>query len=403
MTLYTYKDTEENFFGYLAYGANLRPLAAGGMRVHPRLSARRMEALAETMQYKQSILRVNVDGAKCGIAYDPASPGKREAIRRFIRFLAPHLNERLSLGPDMGTTFEEIEEIAREEGISSVKAAIGRAQGLTEGQVRQRLSLLDEEVGQLTLSERRAGHGVAHAALSAARATALAGRPVSCALQGFGTLGRGAALTLDEAGVAITAIADENECVRAEAGLPVAAMLASSAGSRLTEIAPEAEALPREAVLGERSDLLVLAACENALTDTSVDVIQASVVVVGANEGLAAEEYGRLTARGILAVPDLVAGCGGSAAMDALFAPSALPTPAGVLDTVAATISSLVQQMLAEAKPETTSRDTAVRMARRSDLPVEDRPYGLRLLNSSQGDRRELHADSPDALAMHSR
>jgi glutamate dehydrogenase (NAD(P)+) len=230
MKLYTYKDPEENFFGYLAYGATVRPLAAGGMRVHPRLTAQRIEALAQTMQYKQSVLRVNVDGAKCGIAYDPAAAGKREAIRRFLRYLAPHLNGRLSLGPDMGTTFDEIEAIAREEGISSVKAAVGRAQGLSASQVRQRLSLLEEEVGQLTLSERRAGHGVAHAALSAARATAIGGRSITCALQGFGTLGRGAALTLDGAGVAITAIADEYECVRADAGLPIASMLTWAGG-----------------------------------------------------------------------------------------------------------------------------------------------------------------------------
>jgi len=351
------------------------------------------------MQCKESVLKVNVDGAKCGIAYDPASPGKKEAMRRFLRFLAPHLDDRLSLGPDMGTSFGEIEAIAREEGITSVKAAIGRAQGLSASEMRRRLDLLEVKVGQLTLGERRAGHGVAHAALSAARTKQTGDSFLTGSLQGFGTLGRGTALTLHAAGVTITAIADEYECVHAADGLPIAAMLASPPGAPLREIAPGAEVLPREAVLGMHSHMLILAACESSFAGSSVEAVQAPVVAVGANDGLSPQEYGRLAARDVFVVPDVVAGCGGSAAMDALFAPADLPRADTVLETIAGTMDALTNQLFEETGQGMTTWDAAMQMASRPSLPVDAPPYGLRLLAGREKRRRPVAARSSNTMA----
>jgi glutamate dehydrogenase (NAD(P)+) len=397
--LYTYKDPQEHFYGFLAYSATVRPLAAGGVRVHPGLTAQRVEALAATMQCKESVLKVNVDGAKCGIAYNPAAPGKREAVRRFLRFLTPHLNDRLSLGPDMGTSFGEIEAIAGEEGISSVKAAIGRAQGLSESEVRRRLDLLDVQVGQLTLGERRAGHGLAHAALAAARTLRIGDGSLTGVLQGFGTLGRGAALTLNAAGITITAIADEHECVQDDDGLPITSMVSSPPGSPLHEIAPDAKVLPREAVLGARSHMLILAACENSFAGSSVDAVRASVVAVGANDGLSPQEHCRLAERQVFTVPDIVAGCGGSAAMDALFAPPHLPHPDLVLDTVADTMDALSTKLHDQTRQGMTTWQAAVQMASRPGPPVNARPYGLRLLTGGERHQRPHGARPSGAIA----
>lgn len=350
------------------------------------------------MQRKESVLKVNVDGAKCGIAYDPASPRKKEAMRRFLRFLAPHLNDRLSLGPDMGTSFSEIEAIAREEGIPSVKAAIGRAQGLSASEVRRRLDLLDVKVGQLTLGEHRAGHGLAHAALSAACTTHTGDKSLTVSLQGFGTLGRGAALTLDAAGMTITAVADEHECVQSDDGLPIAAMLASPPGTPLREIAPGARVVPREAVLGMKSHILILAACEDCFAGSSVDVVQASVVAVGANDGISPEEHNRLAARNVFTVPDIVAGGGGSAAMDALFAPAHLPRPDTFLETIAATMDALSSRLLEQTRQGASTWVTAMQMASRPGLPVDACPYGLRLLVDCRKRQRPVAARPSDPI-----
>ncbi|MDP8969539.1 MAG: hypothetical protein M3N52_03380, partial [Actinomycetota bacterium] len=157
ITLFDHRDPVTGAAGFLAYDGRHNPLAAGGFRVQSGLRAATVVQLAQTMTHKQQLLGLAVDGAKCGLDLDPRDPGKREAMRRFLRFLRPHLLDRFSMGPDMGTSWSEVEELAREEGLPTVKIAIARAQGLPEREVCARLALLDRIFGGLTLGQRRAG------------------------------------------------------------------------------------------------------------------------------------------------------------------------------------------------------------------------------------------------------
>jgi glutamate dehydrogenase (NAD(P)+) len=372
------------FRGFLAYSGRRRPLAAGGLRVQAGLTGATIGALAEAMRRKEEVLQLNVDGAKCGIDFDPSAPGKADALRRFLRWLKPHLDDRLSLGPDMGTTFTEIEALARCEGISSVKAAIGRAQGLPERQVMQRLDTLDSDVGALTVGQRRAGHALAHVTLAAASHVGL----LSCArepvygVQGFGTLGRGAAAALWEAGARVTAIADVTGCISRSSGLNVERLLSAPQGRPLVAHSePGALLCARETILGMPLDVLLLAACEDAVTSGDVARLQASVVVVGANNGLRPGVEAALHARGVVVVPDVVGGVGGSAAMDAIFAPAARTGPETVLARVGLLARTLVERTLAlSSEAGMTPRQAAFVIAERSAPPVRVRPYGLRLL-----------------------
>ncbi|HEX8054540.1 MAG TPA: Glu/Leu/Phe/Val dehydrogenase dimerization domain-containing protein [Thermoleophilaceae bacterium] len=380
--VHTYSDPEEGFEGYLAYSGEGRPLAAGGFRVQRGLSARTIRELAEAMKLKEGVLQLNVDGAKCGIDYDPGSSGKHAAMRRFLRFLAPHLAGRLSLGPDMGTTFPEIEALAREEGIASVKGAIARAQGLPEEQVLRRLATLDLDSGPLTVGSRRAGHALAHATFAAMRSVGLSSPPATCALEGFGTLGRGAALTLHEAGMVVTAVADEHGCISRAGGLDLDEMLRSPHATPVPELAPPGAAVEDSAaVLALPADVLVLAAREDALSEEDVERVQARVVVVGANNGLrpSVEEF--LFERGVLVVPDFVGGSGGSASMDALFGPPLCPDPVTVLTRVAMTVRALVEDIAATSeRMQLSPRTAALALAADHPLSPDAKPYGMRLL-----------------------
>jgi len=380
VALHVYRDPVEGFDGFLAYAGTSRPLAAGGFRVQPGLTAEQVVALAATMRRKEAVLQLNVDGAKCGIAYDSRAPGKRAAMRRFLHFIAPHLSSRLSLGPDMGTSFQEIESLAREEGLPSVKSAIARAQGMSRDEVRRRLSMLEAPLGPLTLGERRAGHGVAHAALAAWRRVQT--RPPTCVLQGFGTLGRGTAATLLELGATITSVADEHGCAHAPGGLPIERMLAAPPRASVTDCAgPGVERRPREAVLTTRADVLVLAGCEDGLPQTLLDRVRTTVIVVGANKGIDEKVAAALHRRAIVVVPDLVAGSGGSAAMDAMFAPAVTPEPAEVLDRVGLIARTLTEQLLERATATGLSPTaTAAALADETSLPDSAPPYGLRTL-----------------------
>lgn len=373
-----YVDPVEGFPGYLAYAGNVHRLAAGGCRVMPALDERTIMALAEAMTLKQRLLGLAVDGAKAGIAYDPRSPGKREALRRFLRFLRPHVLERFSMGPDRGTTWSELEGLAAEEGLGSAKVAVARAQQLGEAEFRQRIAVLDVEVGGLTVGQRRAGHALSHAALAVCEVAGTRRRPVLASIQGFGTMGRGAALALAEAGVVITSVSDECGSVHDEDGLDVGALLTTPLGTALTEgAAPATRVGPRDALLGEPVDVVVLAACEDAMTLAQARTLRAPAVVVGANLGLDPTTESLLHRRGIAVVPDFVAGCGGSASMDALFGPARCPTAREVLEGTAARMRHVVHQVLELSVSRAVSpRAAALALARSRSIDSHAKPYG---------------------------
>lgn len=349
-TVIHYRDSVEGFDGYLAFDGEAHSLSAGGFRVQRGLTMDTVSRLAEAMTVKQRLLGLAVDGAKCGIDFDPRAPGKRDAMRRFLRFLKPYLLDRFSMGSDMGTDWEEIEELARDEGLLSVKIAVARAQGLSTAEFARRMSLLDTVVGVGTLGQRRAGHGLAHAAVAAYER--LAGRVdtrTRVGIQGFGTLGRAAALGVADAGMAVTAITDVHSGLRSGDGLPVDVLVGVPGVTSVRQLASTpAAVLSPEALFDTSVELLILAACEDGMSAEQAGALPESVraVVVGANLGLTPGVEDVLHQRGIAVVPDVIGGCGGSASMDALFGPGSCPTAVQVLERTGASMRGLVHRLL---------------------------------------------------------
>lgn len=371
--VFRYVDPLEGFCGYLAFHGTGHRLAAGGLRMQPGVREDTVVALAETMTLKERVLGLAVDGAKAGIDYDPNAPTSQAALRRFLRFLRPHLLERLSLGPDMGTTWDCLEAAARHERIPSVKIAIARAQGLAEHEVLRRLAVLGAPVDGLTLGQRRSGHALAHAGLAAAAAVGVRTAPIRAVVQGFGTLGRGAALSLARAGAAVVAVADEHGSVSCPEGLDIARLLAAPHGAPFAAARRD----PPAAVFEAPADLVVLAACEDAMTEDQARALRAPAVAVGANLGLAPAVEAELCSRGVGVVPDLVGGCGGSASMDALFGPATCPRPEEVLESVATTMATLVRRVLASsAMGGLTPREAALALCEANSRPASAKPYG---------------------------
>lgn len=379
-SLVTYRDPLEGFSGYLAFDGHDNPLAAGGFRVQRGLTAGKVAQLAQAMTLKQRLLGLAVDGAKCGIDYGPHAPGRLQAMRRFLRFLRPYLLDRFSMGPDMGTAWSEIETLARLERIPSVKVAVAKAQGLSEWDFQRRIRLLDAPVDGLALGQRRAGHALAHAALGAIQWSGHRGARTRVGIQGFGTLGRAAALSLSQAGVRLTAVTDEHGCLVCPQGLDVGALLAAPSPTPVTDRASaRARSAAREALFESPVDLLVLAACEDAMSLEQAAALPAStkVVVVGANLGVASTVEGLLEERGVVVIPDFVGGCGGSASMDALFGPARCPSATEVLDRLGTTMRRRVHRVLQLAADQGIGARAAALVAcdeRRPD--PQGRPYG---------------------------
>jgi glutamate dehydrogenase (NAD(P)+) len=375
-TVREYRDPLNGVRGWLAYDGVVHTLAAGGCRVQAGLTPALLETLASRMTLKERVLGVNVDGAKCGIDLDVSSPDKPATLRRFLGFLREELETRFSMGCDMGTQWHELERLAALEGIPSIKVAVRRAQRLEEDEFRQRLRLLDEPAGLLTLGERRAGHALAGAALRAVRAALPGTATPTCTLHGFGTLGRAAACSLDEEGVAIVGVADEHGAVADPRGLDVPTMLATSYGTPVAQSEP-AKALPRDALYELPSDLLVLASVEDAVSPEQVPTVAAPAVVVGANCGLRAEVEDLLCRRGVLVIPDFIGGIGGSASMEVVFGSERPISVPEVLEGVSSLIAELVDELIEQARRRGASvREVALELAASREPAPGERPYG---------------------------
>lgn len=383
-----YLDSATGATGFLVYDRLDCRLAAGGCRVQPGLTAQALAELAERMTLKQRVLGLNVDGAKCGLDADPRAPGTPQVLARFLEFLRPQLTSRFSMGCDMGTRFDELERLARGIGLPSVKTAVRSAQGLAEDDFDRRLKLLDARVGGYTISQRRAGHALAAAAVTAARHAGYRIKGLQVGLQGFGNLGRAAACSLVQWGAKITAIGDEHGCVVDPHGLDIGRMLPADPNSPVVDILGQPLRLLPSALCQLPVDVLILAAAADGISTAEAEVLPTPIVVVGANCGLRSDAARILDDRGVLVIPDLIGGCGGSASMEALFGPATTPSPDDVLHLLEGLVDELVTDVLSASRtrglpPSSIANDIAAAAAVYPDRP----PYGASPYLPSSGIR----------------
>jgi glutamate dehydrogenase/leucine dehydrogenase len=158
--------------------------------------------------------------------------------------------------------------------------------------------------------------------------------------------------------------------------LDLGRMLRTEYGSRVPTIAGDAERLATDALFDVPTDILVLAAGEDAIDAERAAALQVSAVVVGSNCGLRPDVEQALHRRGVLVIPDFVAGSGGSGSMEAVFGPRRRPTAHEALDLVAGMMHTMIDHLVDLARTRGASvREVALHLAANAAHPGE-RPYG---------------------------
>lgn len=377
-----YTDTLEGFKGWVVMHALSHKLCAGGVRVQKGLTLDCVRDLARNMTIKMRITGIRADGAKCGINYDPHSPGKKEAMYRFIRAIRPYVLERYSLGPDLNTTMCELDDIAERLSIPAVKMAIAKAQGFDLPSFLKRYRILKQPFGHATLGRVRAGFGLAAACQGVLEFLNIPPQEATVAIQGFGGLGSAAAYTLHEAGIKVIAIADEEKSLIStnNQSLDIKAMLPSTTNCG-TGFIPSSGINGRygdpSEIYDVKCDVFIPAAIENVITVDNADVLPIKAVVTGANLAVTQEAEKLLNDRGIIIIPDFVAGSGGSLSMDGLFGPEIEPSAQEVLTHVNKRMRRIVKKVIKRSQQDgVTTREAALRLC--SEVPIypEARPYG---------------------------
>jgi len=312
----TWTDPVTQRQGFVVVDGLIGGLATGGTRMRRGCTLSEVEDLARGMALKTAVFGIPVGGAKGGIDCDPGEPDARAILGRFVEAMRSLITAHWVTAEDLGVPQHLIDEVFEAAGLGqSYHAAIRRAADPDRTLARVRAAL-HTVVDGIPLGDVIGGYGVAEACLATVTNRGWDPAATSVAVQGFGTMGGGAARFLNRAGVRVVAVADVEGTLHDPDGLDVEHLLAHrDEYGRIdrSELPETCRPLPREGLLGVEADILVPAAISYAITDDTVDLIRAKVVVEAANAATTASAERQLLERGIPVIPDFVANTGAAA------------------------------------------------------------------------------------------
>lgn len=275
----------------------------GGLRYAPGVDIDEVRALAMWMTWKCAVVDLPYGGAKGGVTIDPRehSDAELERItRRYTSEIMPIIGpERDIMAPDIGTD---------DRTMSWVMDTYSVNRGYTiPAVVTGKPLTIGGSLGRATATSR----GVVHATRAALADAGTDLREVSAAVQGFGKVGSHAARFLAEGGARVVAVSDQYGGVRADGGLNVTALLRHVEQTGSVVGFPESDPVGNTELLALDVDVLVPAAVEDVLDETTAKSVKARWVVEGANGPTTNDGDRVLAERGITVVPDILANAGG--------------------------------------------------------------------------------------------
>ncbi|SEH43259.1 glutamate dehydrogenase (NADP) [Halopenitus malekzadehii] len=306
----------EVFEGYRCQFDSARGPFKGGVRYHPSVTQREVEALAGWMTWKCALVDLPYGGAKGGVICEPKDLTDNDLerlTRRYTEGIRRLIGPETDVpAPDMNTNPQTMawmmDTYSMYEGYTVPKVVTGKpleiggtpgrvaATGRGVSIVTERLfEYLEDDLGDATV-----------------------------AVQGFGNVGSHAARLLDDAGARIVATSDVTGAAYDPDGLDVPTLGAHvDAGGLIEEYTAgdlkgaertqwdEPEQISNADLLELDVDVLIPAAVEGVITAENADRVRANAIVEAANgpTTVAADEV--LSQRDVQIVPDILANAGG--------------------------------------------------------------------------------------------
>ncbi|SNR23985.1 Glu/Leu/Phe/Val family dehydrogenase [Halorubrum vacuolatum] len=308
----------EVFTGFRCQYDSARGPFKGGVRYHPTVTQREVEALAGWMTWKTALVDLPYGGAKGGVICEPKDLTENDLeqlTRRYTEGIRRMIGPEMDVpAPDMNTNPQTMawmmDTYSMYEGYTVPKVVTGKP----------------VEIGGTPGRVEATGRGVA---IVTERLFEYLGRDLSeatVAIQGFGNVGSNAARLLDEQGARIVATSDVTGAAYDPEGLDVESLARHvGAGGLIEEYVagdlrgdhPERprwddpDLIDNASLLTLDVDVLIPAAVEGVITAENVDDLRADAIVEAANgpTTVAADEV--LTERHVQVVPDILANAGG--------------------------------------------------------------------------------------------
>ena len=234
----------------------LFPIAVGGTRMVPDVTADEVAHLARAMTWKLAVCGVSYAGAKAGIRF---SGGDREAVLGAFLERIRDWQDFFLTGPDMGTHPDDFLTLEPEGGPTPMWAREHEGMGMDDLAV---------------------GYGIRGAAAVALERLGRPSEGAALAIEGFGKVGAGTARACADAGARVVAVSTIEGALVDPEGLDVDELLALRAehGDALVSHGP-LPARPREALFEVECDVLVPGARPHVITpDSAADLRCATVI-----------------------------------------------------------------------------------------------------------------------------
>ena len=295
-------DEVETVVGYRVQHVLSMGPTKGGIRYAPDVNLGEVTALAILMSWKSAIVGLPYGGAKGGVAIDPnplTRAEKQRVTRRYTAELIPIIGVNKDIpAPDLGTDEQTMAWI-----MDTYSNFVGYA---TPGIVTGKPASLG---GSVTRKE-STGRGAVAVGVAAMEKIGKKIQNSKVAIQGFGNVGRYAALAAYEMGAKIIAVNDINGSIINENGINIPELFKYTAHNLSVKGFPGADHL-EESVLEVDCDILIPAAVGGVITSSNAQKIKAKVLIEGANSPTTLNADKILRDNGVLIIPDILANAGG--------------------------------------------------------------------------------------------
>jgi glutamate dehydrogenase (NAD(P)+) len=293
----------DTLFGYRVQHLTTMGPTKGGIRFAPDVNLGEVSALAMLMTWKCAIVGVPFGGAKGGVRVDPMQLSRAELQRVTRRFTMEIINvigpDTDIPAPDMGTNEQVMAWL-----MDTYSQHVGHA-------VPAIVTGKPPALGGSVARREATGRGLMFLLPQAAHHVGMDATAARVAIQGFGNVGRYAAVAASEMGCRVVAVSDISGGVYSEDGLDIDAVGKWVDQHRVLEGYPDAEHIAGPDLVGVPCEVLVPAALQGVITSDNAARIQARVIIEGANNPTNLDADDMLRERGVFIVPDVLANAGG--------------------------------------------------------------------------------------------
>ena len=292
----------ETVVGYRAQHVLSMGPTKGGIRYAPDVDLGEVTALSILMSWKSAIVGLPFGGAKGGVAIDPTSltrAEKQRVTRRYTAELLPVIGVEKDIpAPDLGTDEQTMAWI-----MDTYSNFVGSPQpGIVTGK--------PAALGGSVTRREATGRGAVAVTAQAMDKIGKTYKGSDIVIQGFGNVGRYAALDSYERGAKVIAVNDLGGAIINPNGINIPELFKHTAKNHSVAGFDGADKLSQD-ILELKCDVLIPAAIGGVITTSNVNNIKAHVIVEAANSPTTVSADKILRDNKVLLIPDILANAGG--------------------------------------------------------------------------------------------